>query len=243
MHQFELFSILDTVESTNNYAMQQIHAGLAIDGQAWFAKEQWGGKGQRGKTWISKTGENIILSLSIKPNPIYKHLPFCLSMLIANVCRLFLGEIARKQVKIKWPNDIYIDDRKAGGILIENVFKGKEWEWAVIGIGINVNQIMFDENAANPTSLKLITWETYDVIELAKKLHCACLKEIKEQTEIILIKNDFNAHLYKKDETISLRKNNAVFKTEIIAVNEYGQLLTKDAIERSFEVGEIDWIF
>ena len=70
MEQNEIFSILDSVESTNNYAMQQVHAGLAKHGQAWYALEQWGGKGQRGKLWKSSVGENVILSIAIQPNAI-----------------------------------------------------------------------------------------------------------------------------------------------------------------------------
>ncbi len=244
MHQNELFSILDSIESTNNYAMAKVNAGTASNGQAWFAKEQWGGKGQRGKSWESCTGENIILSTIVKPSKLLLHKPFLLSTLVAKVCAEFVQQHIKEEVKIKWPNDIYIGDRKAGGILIENKFKGKEWQWAVVGVGINVNQTAFEESVINPTSLKRLTGENYDPIILGKKLHEALLNFL----EGIAVKNLYdgldylNIHLYKKGEIVQLRKDNAVFKTTIRLVNEYGCLLTKDVMERKFEVGEVAWI-
>jgi BirA family transcriptional regulator, biotin operon repressor / biotin---[acetyl-CoA-carboxylase] ligase len=244
MDQNEIFSILDTVESTNNYAMQQVHAGLAKHGQAWYAHEQWGGKGQRGKEWKSERGENLILTLTVQPDVVFKGKPFLLSALVANVCRDCFAEIAGETTKIKWPNDIYWDDRKAGGILIENIFKGKSWEWAVIGIGINVNQMVFDESVGNATSLKIITEIQHDPILLARKIQKILLEKLKQLTFIDFGGqiDELNNHLYKKMETVHLKKDNAVFETKIIAVNEYGQLLTEDVMERKFEVGEVEWV-
>jgi BirA family transcriptional regulator, biotin operon repressor / biotin---[acetyl-CoA-carboxylase] ligase len=241
--QNELFSILDSVESTNNYAMQAINEGLAINGKAFFAKEQWGGKGQRGKSWKSSVGENVILSIAIQPNLIFNAKPFLLSALVAIICRDLFEQKAEKVTKIKWPNDIYCRDRKAGGILIENIFKGKEWQWAIIGIGINVNQIVFDENVANATSLKLITKKEYDPILFAQEIQKILLEKLAH-VSLLNIEDHLhklNEHLYKKNETVQVKKGNAVFATKIISVNEYGQLLTQDVMERTFEVGEIEW--
>ncbi len=244
MDQNEIFSILDTVESTNNYAMQQVHAGLAKHGQAWYAHEQWAGKGQRGKLWKTTVGENVILSIAIQPNPIFNAKPFLLSALVAVVCRDCFEEIAGIDTKIKWPNDIYWRDRKAGGILIENIFKGKDWKWAIIGIGINVNQMVFDENVLNATSLKMITKKGNDPVLLAREIHRIVLEkliQINARNVDVYLEN-LNSHLYKKNETVHLKKGNAVFTTKIIAVNDYGQLLTKDVMERTFEVGEVEFL-
>ncbi len=244
MDQNEIFSILDTVESTNNYAMQQVHAGLAKHGQAWYAHEQWGGKGQRGKEWKSQPGENLILTLAVQPDTVFKGKPFLLSTLVGNVCRNCFEEIAGGGTKIKWPNDIYWRDRKAGGILIENIFKGNNWQWSIIGIGINVNQLVFDESVANATSLKIITEIDHDPILLARKIQKILLAKLEQITVIDLDTQilELNNHLYKKMETVHLKKANAVFETKIIAVNEYGQLLTEDVMERKFEVGEVEWV-
>jgi BirA family transcriptional regulator, biotin operon repressor / biotin---[acetyl-CoA-carboxylase] ligase len=244
MQQNELFSILDTVESTNNYAMQQIHAGMAKNGQAWYAKEQFAGKGQRGKVWKSNASENVIMSIALQPNIIFTVKPFYLSALVASICRKCFAEIAGEQTKIKWPNDIYYNDRKAGGILIENIFKGKAWQWAIIGIGINVNQTIFDENIGNTTSLKIITDSEYDPILFARKIQEVLLYHLEniEANNLKFYLEDLNDHLYKKNESVHLKKDNAVFATKIIGVNEYGQLLTEDVMERKFEVGEVEWV-
>jgi BirA family transcriptional regulator, biotin operon repressor / biotin---[acetyl-CoA-carboxylase] ligase len=244
MQQYELFSILDTVESTNNYAMAQVHADMATNGQAWFAKEQWGGKGQRGKTWKSAIGENVILSIAIEPHKAFKLKPFLLSAFTASICRAIVAKTIDEPVIIKWPNDIYCDDRKAGGILIENIYQGKEWKWSIIGIGINVNQTVFDETLQNPTSLKLITNTDHDAILLAKDIHQLFLEKYNQidDTAAQNYLHDLNIHLYKKGVLVKLKKDNAVFETTIIEVNEYGQLLTKDSLDRTFEVGEVEWV-
>ncbi len=244
MQQNELFSILDSVESTNNYAMQQIHAGMAKNGQAWYAKEQFAGKGQRGKVWKSNAGENVIMSIALQPNIIFSVKPFYLSALVASICRKCFEEISKVQTKIKWPNDIYYNDRKAGGILIENILKGNNWQWAIIGIGININQTVFDENMGNTTSLKIITDNEHDPILFAQNIQEVLLQQLEniKTDNLKYYVEDLNNHLYKKNETVYLKKDNAVFATKIIAVNEYGQLLTEDVIERKFEVGEVEWV-
>jgi BirA family transcriptional regulator, biotin operon repressor / biotin---[acetyl-CoA-carboxylase] ligase len=244
MDQNEIFSILDSVESTNNYAMQQAHAGLAKHGHAWYAHEQWGGRGQRGKSWRTTTGDNVILSIAIEPNPIFNVKPFLLSALIIYTCRNCFAEIAGEETKIKWPNDIYWRDRKAGGILIENIFKGKQWQWAIIGIGINVNQIVFDEHLGNATSLKIITKKENNPVLLARKIQNLLLEKLEQinATNVDDYLDNLNNHLYKKNEIVHLKKDNAVFATKIFGVNEYGQLLTEDVMERKFEVGDVEWV-
>jgi BirA family transcriptional regulator, biotin operon repressor / biotin---[acetyl-CoA-carboxylase] ligase len=244
MDNYDLFVVLDEVESTNNYAMQHAHEGLAIAGQAWFANEQWGGKGQRGKKWVSKKGENIIMSLIVKPSKVFAANPFYLSMLVVNICRQFVADKTNLQTFVKWPNDIYIDDRKAGGILIENIFKGKEWQWAVVGIGINVNQSNFGSIENSAQSLKNATGESYDPVSLAKALQQLLNSELNniEKEDLKNVMKKCNEHLYKKNSFVSLKKDTAVFKTKILAVNEYGQLLTNDVVERIFSVGEVEWV-
>lgn len=244
MHENDLFTILDVVESTNNYAMGQVHAGLAAHGQAWFANEQWGGKGQRDKKWLSAKGENIIMTIVLKPDKVFKGNQFLFSAFIAGVCHRFFSAIAGNETYVKWPNDIYFGDRKAGGILIENVIRGKEWKWAVIGIGININQTAFAQELHNPTSLKMITAKRYEVVELAKHLQQAILNELKNPSFEILSKSlqYYNDHLYKKGQDVKLKKENALFETCIKGVNNFGQLITEDVMERVFEFGEVGWV-
>jgi len=243
MEQYEIFSILDSVDSTNNYAMAQVRAGLASHGRAWFAHNQTAGKGQRGKGWQSNPGDNILLSILIKPSERTDPNRFIFNAAIALTCIRFLHSLTTISFNIKWPNDIYWNDRKAGGILIENIIQGNQWKWSVIGIGINVNQTLFTSITGNPVSLKNITGRSFDTIALAKLLHTTILESIDQnKMSPVKIMQDYNSLLYKKDVEIQLRKNNVVFKTYIKEVDEFGRLLTHDEINRSFISGEVEWI-
>jgi len=236
------FSILDSVDSTNNYAMGKVHAGMAKHGQAWFAKDQTAGKGQRGNTWISKPGDNIILTVSLRPDSLFTAKNFYFNAFIALTCLKFLRKIAGENFSIKWPNDLYWNDRKAGGILIENVIQGTEWRWSVVGIGINVNQDEFSDALKNPVSLSLITGRKYETIELARELHEMIMQEFIHTSVPETIMEEYNKNLYKKDSQVKLRKENSSFITTIKGVDAFGSLLTEDTLERSFAFGEVSWV-
>lgn len=237
------FEELPTVDSTNNYAMAQVQKGIANHGSAYFAHTQTAGKGQRGKSWTSNPRENLILSVVLQPHKIKPAESFYLSAAIANACYDFFKKYAGMETSIKWPNDIYWRDRKAGGILIENIIRGDFWSYAIVGIGININQIIFDENLHRTVSLKQITGSTYAPVELAKEL-CSFLevhyrKLESDQNTII---DYYNNNLYKLHESIKLKKKDLVFETTLTAVSAAGKLITKDVIVREFDFGEVDWI-
>lgn len=244
MLQAGFLTILESVDSTNNYAMGQVHAGLANHGMCWFARAQTAGKGQRGKTWETERGKNIAMSLVLQPDRLSPFKQFHLSAAVALGCHDFFSAYAGKETKIKWPNDLYWRDRKAGGILIENIFHGKTWKWAVIGTGININQAVFDSSLLNPVSLKLITGKEHDVIELANELYECLMKNLpglnKENVAEIL--ENYNSHLYKKNEEVLLMENGIKIKTKIKAVSEEGKLITCDMEERQFDFGQVEWL-
>lgn len=245
MQKEQLFHILDSVDSTNNYAMARINEGMAQHGMAWYAHEQTEGKGQRGRQWHSEAGSNILMSMAIKPLASFADNPFYLSTLVAETCNSFLRKISGEEFFIKWPNDLYWRDRKTGGILIENKYYGSQWQWAVIGIGINVNQEHFDDQARLATSLKMVSnKEQYNPLTLARELQEFLLEKINlfDAANIAGLLHDYNLVLYKRGSIVKLRKENAVFSTCIEAVNAHGQLLTKDSIERIFNFGEVQWM-
>ena len=241
----ENFYILDMVDSTNNYAMGVVHAGLAKHGMAWFANSQFSGKGQRGKSWVSEPGQNIIMSVVIEPAAIFHYQPFLFNMAISNACFNFLSDYFPSQVAIKWPNDLFLGDRKAGGILIENNYQGKHWKWAVIGIGINVNQDEFPEDAKRAVSMKQCSGNVYNVIELAKILQHKIIEALAlvDKNSIEKVVSLYNSRLYLLNKVVKLRKENRVFETNIAGVNVHGQLLTIDTLPGVFEFGEVEWIF
>ncbi len=242
--QNQYFTILDAVESTNNYAMAKLHAGLAVHGQAWFARHQWGGKGQRDNKWFSKKDENITMTVTLKPNRVFKNNMFLFNAVVACTCHQFFSAYAGSATFLKWPNDIYYNDRKAGGLLIENIFTGQDWTWAAVGIGINVNQTDFDDENTSATSLQTICNQIFDPIVLGKKLHAALLENFEHVDALSEDSyfNYYNEHLYKRGEIVRLKKDNAIFSTCIKKVNKKGQLITLDVLERVFNTGEIKWI-
>ena len=236
------FIVLSRIDSSNNYAMAQAHAGLAKHGTTWFANEQTHGKGQRGKSWLASPGENIIQSILLDPTLSGITKTFHLSVVISLACYDLFKKYAGEATTIKWPNDIYWNDRKAGGILIENIFRGSSWCWAVAGIGININQEPLPL-LADAVSLKDITGKKSDTVALGKEL-CLYIEEhirlYKDSLSSTMA--NYNDVLYKRGEKVRLRKDNAVFETTIYAVNENGQLLTTDTMERIFEFGEVEWV-
>ena len=236
------FLLLDTVDSTNNYAMAQLHAGLARHGQTYFAHHQSAGKGQRGKTWNASAGENITISMVIEPVFPNNQFSFLLSASVAMACIDFLKSFNIDELTIKWPNDIYWRDRKAAGILIENVYRANEWKYAIVGIGINVNQVVFDGLRA--VSMKQITGSHFQPVHLAQQL-CEYIdiryqKLFNSSAEEVI--EEYNSLLYKRDEMVKLKKDNAIFETAIIKVSVSGDLYTKDVLERRFAFGEVDWL-
>lgn len=238
------FIELQSVDSTNKYAMARIHAGMAQHGTAVFSHEQTRGKGQRGKSWASEKNANIALSILLNPSPLALSEQFRLSVLMSVSLHEFFSGYAGNESKIKWPNDLYWRDRKAGGILIENIIRAGNWKWAVAGAGININQTVFSPDLPNPVSLRQITGKKSDPVKLAKEL---C--QIIDKNYQILMKDGFNrlltvyqSLLYKKDETVKLKKDSRVFEATIKGVTESGQLIAFHAIEETFEFGELEWV-
>ena len=234
---------LDTVDSTNNYAMALVHEGVAQHGMAVFAQHQTKGKGQRGKVWETIPGANLSFSVIVQPSFLLATQGFQLLATTAVAVRNQLDKSIGDEVKIKWPNDLYWRDRKTGGILIENVFRGTQWQWAVIGIGINVNQTEFSQ-LQNPVSLKQVTGKDSNIKQLAQEIHAALMIAIQDlqQNGFTMDYDQYNRQLYKRNETVRLKRGSRSFETLINSVNEQGQLVTGADITECFDFGEVDWI-
>ena len=167
---------LSEIDSTNMYAMEQIHAQKALSGSVYQTDFQTNGKGQHGRIWESHRGENLLCTYVLELNALKQGKNWVpseqlgLSAAVALGTQAFFMEFAGEETKIKKPNDIYWRDRKAGGILIENIVRGTHWTWTVIGIGLNINQTQFSNEAGNPVSLKQITGKDWDIKTMQKKL-------------------------------------------------------------------------
>ena len=246
------FIELQSVDSTNNYAREQIHAGLAHHGTAFFAHEQVAGKGQRGRAWTSEKGMNIAVSIVINPHPLEISQQFRLSACVAVAVQDFFQQYARDQVFIKWPNDLYWQDRKAGGILIESVIgasvqgeaQGTAWKWAIAGIGININQTVFPQHLPNPVSLKQITGRDFNPAILAREL-CEKIQlqyTALQQAGFASLLQRYQQLLYKRNEIVRFKINNRSFEGLVKGISESGDLIVLHGTEEHYRFGELEWL-
>ena len=249
------FIELQSVDSTNNYAREQILAkGLPerqagrVHGLTLFAHEQVAGRGQRGRVWSAEKDMNITMSVIIDPQPLGPGDQFSLSAAVALATREFFLQYALDKVTVKWPNDLYWQDRKAGGILIESGIgngsgANSGWNWAIIGIGININQTHFPDFLPNPVSLKQITGSDYKVVPLAREL-CRYLDkyigQLQEKGPAPILRS-YNEALYKRGQTVRFRKGNRRFEALVRGVDTEGKLLLQHSMEESFRFGELEW--
>lgn len=225
--------------------MEQVNTGTVQSGTAWFAMEQTAGKGQRGKQWFSPPGENIMLTIALQPGMLPLSRQFMLSVTVALATYDFLSKHAGDESAIKWSNDIYWRDRKAGGILIENVLRGNTWQYAIIGIGLNINQTVFPEHLPNPVSLRQITGKDWDAVALAREL-CACLQQriqTLHPSEYDSLLSTYKSKLFRLNQPGLYRANGEYFEGIIRDVLPDGRLcLEKDGILSEINFGEVEFV-
>ncbi len=244
------FIELQSIDSTNNYALARVRERLAEHGTVFFAHEQTAGKGQMGRQWLSQKDVNIAMSIVLDPGPLKVSQQFWLSACMAVAVSDLFNRYVGGDLAVKWPNDIYWHDRKLAGILIENIVSSSQvsvgsWDWAVAGIGVNVNQTSFPPHLPNPVSLKQITGKEFNTVQLSRDL-CEVINQHYSQ----LLQNGFgeihkkyNKLLYLLNKSAKLKKNNAVFHTTIKGVSETGELITHNGrFEECFLGGEVIWI-
>jgi BirA family biotin operon repressor/biotin-[acetyl-CoA-carboxylase] ligase len=239
------FTHLKQVNSTNIYAMQQLQAKLAEHGAVFFADVQTAGKGQMGKKWESEAGQNLLMSILLNVSALNMGDQFALSAAIALAARDLLSIYIPADLTIKWPNDLYWGDRKAGGILIENQITSGIWAYAVAGIGININQTQFDEVQNKAVSLKQITGKIHPPINLAKEL-CKKIelrfKQLLETNGSEKILGEYNEVLYKKSQPVKLKNGTISAVYTINGVSKRGDLMATSGIQHQFQHGSIEWI-
>lgn len=238
--------ILQKVDSTNNYAMACINDRDVSNGTAWLALHQTSGKGQRGHEWQSEPGENIIMSLALKPRGLFLSNQFMLSMAVALGSYDFVKKYAGTNTTIKWSNDIYIGDKKAGGILVENVIRGNKWIYAVAGIGLNLNQENFSPALPNPVSLSQVTGKKYDLIKMAEELQEYIMDRFAHLRPAAYeqLMHEYVSRLYHLGiKQQFLTKEGKVFEAVIKGVEQDGKLILEKG-ERLINVnfGEISFI-
>lgn len=236
------FILLDCTDSTNNYAMRLIRKGDGQDGTAIFTQDQQSGKGRLGRIWHSEPGSNLIMSIITSMNDVSIRHQFNLSMIAAITVANLIEIRSKLKVFVKWPNDIFINDRKAGGILIENIIYGQNWQWAVTGFGINVNQNSFGDYQ-NATSLSIESGQFFEPLQLAADLRTAFVKNVhKWKSENLSFFEEYNNRLYKKDEMVNFQSGETFFSARIKGITPAGKLITEDKEMREWMMDEVRMI-
>lgn len=239
------FYILDEVDSTNNYATEQVNSGQVTSGTAWFTSNQTAGKGTRGKQWLAQPGDISALSIALQPAMLPLSRQFMLSVAVALAACECFASYAGEETIIKWPNDIYWRDRKAGGILIENILRGNNWQYAIIGIGLNINQGSFPPGLPNAVSLKQITGKTREAAAVARELCTFLDKRIRQlqPSNYKTMLQEYTSRLFRWQQPGLYRQNNGIFEGVIRDVLPDGHLcLEKDGEILQLGFGEVEFV-
>src|SRR6056297_93997 len=161
--------IIQEVDSSNNYAKQLIAEGKADHGTVVLAHFQKAGKGHAENHWESEQGKNMLASFILFPKFLMADKQFCLSKIIS-LALVDLLKDEKVTASIKWPNDVYIENKKLAGILIENSVSGSYIHSSVIGVGLNLNQEKFSGRLPNAVSLKQITQKEFSPETVVQQL-------------------------------------------------------------------------
>jgi BirA family biotin operon repressor/biotin-[acetyl-CoA-carboxylase] ligase len=238
---------LQTVDSTNHYAEKLLKTQKVPGGTIIFAHEQTSGKGQGENNWESEPGKNATFSLLLYPVFLSPGQQFLLNKAITLGVLDFLHRFQTEQkFSIKWPNDFYAGNRKIGGILIQNTVCGAVYESCIAGIGLNVNQEIFNPDLPNPVSLKQIIGMEFHVKD-SMDLIVEHIDERYRQLEEGLtdrLDRDFREQLLGIDEWKDYRVDKKLIKGKIIGVDESGMLMMEmeNGPLRYFQHGEIGFV-
>lgn len=231
--------------STNTY-LQQLDTDRHLpEGYIVYTDTQRAGRGQRGNSWESEPGKNLTFSLLLRPEHIPANQQFLLSQAVSLAMTDLLGRYATG-FSIKWPNDIYWEDKKIAGILIENVLSGTSFARSIVGIGLNINQATFVSDAPNPVSLFQITGHTYD-IEAVLDQFIDAFRTRYQQTftdSARALREEYAATLYRNDGEYPYCSEGKTFYASITGVDPDGHLIltTDTGEERRFAFKEVSFL-
>jgi BirA family transcriptional regulator, biotin operon repressor / biotin---[acetyl-CoA-carboxylase] ligase len=221
----------DSVLSTNATALELMATQELSEGTLIVADAQTAGRGQQNTKWEAEPFQNLTLSVVLYPTflPLQKH--FFLNESIALGVHDFVKKYVKKTVTIKWSNDIYVENKKIAGILIQNAIQGTKLQQSIVGIGLNINQTIFRSDAPNPTSFILETAQHYDLDTLCKEL-CQCLESRYLQLkngDFERIKKDYALALFHKNKWAKYQRtdNDTVFLGLIEGVKDSGELIMR----------------
>lgn len=240
------FIYFDEVDSTNTRAAELLLKQSLPEGTVIYAGKQTVGAGLGENKWHSEPGRNITASVVLFPGFLPAEDQFKLTMVMSvSICNMLESLDNRLKPKIKWPNDIYLNHRKAAGMLIKNNVSGSTISQTIAGIGLNVNQTIFDAQAPLAISLAMITGREYDIVELLTKWHDALgqtyhfLKSGKAHK----IEKDYLNRFYRFNQWANYTIKGEKLHAKITGIGEYGMLQLTSEDGRAYSCGLKEVIF
>lgn len=244
------FLRLEKVDSTNAF-FQEMPERKRV-GCVVYADEQTAGKGMGTNSWESSPGLNLTFSMGVDMSFLNAAEQFLLSQavplgLLDVLDTMVLGCASDVSLKVKWPNDLFFGNKKLCGILINSTIRGMEMGVSVIGIGLNVNQLRFQDWPTHPVSLKLILGHEIELEPLLKRLvesvdHRVNL--LRTEEGIAKIKKDYLDRLYRYHTWADYEIKGEVVKRYITGIDPFGRLETLDESGKMFvyDIKEIKFI-
>jgi len=228
----KVFLHFPTLDSTNKYAADLLAKTKPAEGTVISTADQYAGRGQIGSNWESVAGQNSTFSVILYPHFVPVRQQFMLNQAVALAVRDAIASVLDLPVNVKWPNDIYVNDKKVCGILIQNSIAGSTLQNSIVGIGINVNQTHFSSRATKASSLRLETGQAHSPDDLI----AACCEELEHR--YLQLKNghkeelkaDYFQHLYRyQEEAWFAKADGTKFLGIITGISPIGQLEVQTA--------------
>ena len=221
-----------SLSSTNDFCWELLTDKSLPDGTLVWTAIQTEGKGQRGKSWQSEKGNSLTFSIYLRPNVKISKQFFLNKAVALGVCE-GINSFGAK-AKIKWPNDIYVEDKKIAGILIENSLRGSLIQDVVVGVGVNINQDKFSKSLPNPVSLKQVLHQSFDLKLVLEELSYFIEKRYMQfkSSQLEKIDTDYHDFLYCFQQMQKFQVGDKRFEAQVLAVDEMGKikLLYKEKI-------------
>ena len=237
------------LKSTNQYMHDLLSAGNEIDGICVRAGFQEAGKGQGQNSWHSEADKNLLISLGFD----FSFLKAAHQFIITQMASLAALEVLKNylpaaSLSVKWPNDVFVGDKKIGGMLISNIIDGQWLERTIIGLGINLNQTAFPESAGRPVSLKQLTSKLINIDEFEQKLLGNFLKQaklLKSEKGRKSLEKSYISQLFALNEFRFYQTNEKKIQLKITGIGEFGFLQMEDQHGQtfSFDMKEIVFVF
>ena len=223
-------------ESSLKNSLRTVPSELCV-----VAEYQTAGKGCGSTSWESERGKNLTFSMLIHPEGLPANQQFRITELTSvALCETLKHYIYNNKVSIKWPNDIYVDDRKICGMLIENRLQGNVIKDSIIGIGLNVNQREFKSDAPNPVSLYQLTGQETDLDELLNRFLTAFDTVWQSKTSCFA----YREMLFRKGKPYLYKDKTSCFAASLIGVEADGRLILQDETgqQRTYAFKEIQFV-